>query len=82
MAGQPKGSFWLVVWLVILGLAGYAGWKWGLFEGLGGNKPGGDRPVAGGDRVPGGGGGGPAGGGTETMTEAPDETVPTTMQEY
>ena len=82
MAGQPKGSFWLVVWLVILGLAGYAGWKWGLFEGLGGNKPGGDRPVAGGDRVPGGGGGGPAGGGTETMTEAPDETVPTTVQEY
>jgi NitT/TauT family transport system substrate-binding protein len=79
MAGQPKGSFWVVVWAVILGLAGYAAWQWGLFDGMRGNQAGGNRPVAGGDPAA---GGGPIGSGTETMTEAPDETVPTTVQEY
>ena len=68
MAGQPKGSFWVVVWLVILGLAGFAAWKWGLFDGAGGDKAGGNRSVAGGDREPGGGDGCPAGSGAETMT--------------
>ena len=76
MSGQPKGSFWVAVWLVILALAGFAAWKWGIFDGAGGNRAGGDRQVAGGDAD------GPVGDGVETLTEAPDETVPTTVQEY
>jgi NitT/TauT family transport system substrate-binding protein len=76
MSGQPKGSFWVAVWLVILALAGFAAWKWGVFDGADGNRAGGDRQVAGGDAD------GPVGGGVETLTEAPDETVPTTVQEY
>ena len=76
MSGQPKGSFWVAVWLVILALAGFAAWKWGIFDGAGGNRAGGDRQVADGDAD------GPVGDGVETLTEAPDETVPTTVQEY
>ncbi|MFM8413109.1 MAG: phosphate ABC transporter substrate-binding/OmpA family protein [Planctomycetota bacterium] len=77
MSGQPKGSFWVAVWLVVLGLAGYAAWKWGLFEQPGG--AGGGRPVA--KDGPGAGGEG-AGGLEGGLTEAPDDTVPTTVQEY
>lgn len=86
MSGQPKASFWVVVWLVILGLAGFAAWKAGIFDQFGGG-PRGQRPVAGG-----GGQGGdeqagdaPVNGGPASevlATEAPDESVPTTVQEY
>jgi len=88
MSGQPKAPFWLAVWLVILALAAFAAWKAGMFDQFGGG-PGGPRPVAGGG---GGGQGGDddAGGGTAPggpaddalVTEAPDESVPTTVQEY
>jgi ABC-type nitrate/sulfonate/bicarbonate transport system substrate-binding protein len=83
MAGQPKSSFWVVVWLVILALAGYAAWQWGLFgpDAGGGGGQVVDRGGPGGGGEPGGGGdagGGPEGG----LTEAPDDTVPTTVQEY
>jgi ABC-type nitrate/sulfonate/bicarbonate transport system substrate-binding protein/outer membrane protein OmpA-like peptidoglycan-associated protein len=79
MAGQPKSSFWVVVWLVILALAGYAAWQWGLFgpDAGGGGGQVVDRGGPGGGGEPGG--GGDAGGG---LTEAPDDTVPTTVQEY
>jgi NitT/TauT family transport system substrate-binding protein len=83
MAGQPKSSFWVVVWLVILALAGYAAWQWGLF---GPNAGGGGGKVV--DRGGPGGGGEPGGGddaagGLEGgLTEAPDDMVPTTVQEY
>jgi ABC-type nitrate/sulfonate/bicarbonate transport system substrate-binding protein len=75
MAGQPKASFWVTVWLVALGLVGFAAWKWGLFEQVGG---GGQvaRPVAGGGEVPGG------SGKEDLPTEAADEMAPTTVQEY
>ena len=82
MAAQPKASFWVAVWLVILGLAGYAAWQWGLFGQPGGGRGG---QVVNGGGAGGGAGGGPAGagGGAEGgLTEAPDETVPTTVQEY
>jgi len=83
MAGQPKGSFWVAVWLVTLGLAGFAAWNWGLFgPGGGGGRP----PVAGGGGPAGGGPGGQdadeLAGGLAGLTEAPDDTVPTTVQEY
>lgn len=78
MSGQPKGSFWVAVWLVVLGLAGYAAWKWGLFEQPRG--AGGGRPVA--QDGPGAGGGDGGGGLEGGLTEAPDDTVPTTVQEY
>jgi NitT/TauT family transport system substrate-binding protein len=83
MAGQPKASFWLAVWLVIFALAGFAAWQWGLF-----GQPGGgggqvaDRGGPGGAGGGGGAGGDPDGGGAGGLTEAPDETVPTTVQEY
>jgi len=81
MAGQPKASFWVAVWLVILGLAGYSAWQWGLF-----GQPGGGQVVdRGGPGVGGGAGGGAVtgGGGLEGgLTEAADESVPTTVQEY
>jgi NitT/TauT family transport system substrate-binding protein len=83
MAGQPKSSFWVAVWLVILGLAGYAAWQWGLFGQPGGGGQVVDRGGQGGGGGAGGGGDGGAGGGVEgPLTEAPDETVPTTVQEY
>jgi NitT/TauT family transport system substrate-binding protein len=83
MAGQPKSSFWVAVWLVILGLAGYAAWQWGLFGQPGGGGQVVDRGGQGGGGGAGGGGDGGAGGGLEgQLTEAPDETVPTTVQEY
>ena len=96
MSGQPKASFWVVVWLVILGLAGFAAWKAGMLDQFGGG-PRGPKPVAGGAPAAGGGGGGgpvagddagaggqatdgPAGEGV--VTEAADDSVPTTVQEY
>jgi hypothetical protein len=78
MSGQPKASFWVVVWLVILGLAGYAAWQWGLFGQAGGGR----QIVDGGGAAGGGGGGSEGGSGDITLTEAPDDTVPTTVQEY
>jgi ABC-type nitrate/sulfonate/bicarbonate transport system substrate-binding protein len=83
MAGQPKSSFWVVVWLVILALAGYAAWQWGLFgpDAGGGGGQVVDRGGPGGGGEPGG--DGDAGGGLEGgLTEAPDDTVPTTVKEY
>jgi len=77
MAGEPKASFWVVVWLVALGLVGYAAWKWGVFD-----QPG----VGGGGQVaqPAAKGGTKAGGESdeELPTEAADEMAPTTVQEY
>jgi NitT/TauT family transport system substrate-binding protein len=90
MSGQPKASFWVVVWLVILALAGFAAWKAGMFDQFGGG-PRGPRPVAGGGGQGGdeGAGGGAAGDRTEggpaddaLVTEAADDSVPTTVQEY
>ncbi len=76
MAGQPKTSFWVTVWLVALALVGYAAWKWGVFDqGGGAQVP--PPPVAAGGVNAGGGGGG-----DDLPTEAPDEMVPTTVQEY
>jgi ABC-type nitrate/sulfonate/bicarbonate transport system substrate-binding protein len=82
MSGQPKGSFWVAVWLVVLGLAGFAAWQWGALEQFGFGRPGG--PVAGGGNAGGGGngGGGAEGAGGESLTEAADDTVLTTVQEY
>jgi NitT/TauT family transport system substrate-binding protein len=78
MSGQPKASFWVVVWLVVLALAGFAAWQWGLFgDGAGNQQP---PPVAAGGDAPGGQDAGP--GGLEGLSEAPDESVPTTVQEY
>ena len=95
MSGQPKASFWVVVWLVILGLAGFAAWKAGMLDQFGGG-PRGPKPVAGGAPAAGGGGGGPVAGddagaggqatdgpaGEGVVTEAADDSVPTTVQEY
>ena len=79
MSGQPKGSFWVAVWLVVLGLAGFAAWQWGALEQFGFGRPGG--PVAGGGNAGGGGnGGGAEGAGGESLTEAADDTVLTTVQ--
>lgn len=76
MAGQPKTSFWVTVWLVALALVGYAAWKWGAFDqGGGAQVP--PPPVAAGGVNAGGGGGG-----EDLPTEAADEMVPTTVQEY
>ena len=81
MAWQPKGSFWVVVWLVVLSLTGFAAWKWGLFDQVGGGGQNVVNPkgVAG---DPAGGGGDDLAGGFAGLTEAPDDTVPTTVQEY
>ncbi|MFM7138258.1 MAG: hypothetical protein ACKO1M_14530, partial [Planctomycetota bacterium] len=85
MSGQPKASFWVVVWLVILALAGFAAWKAGLFDQFGGG-PRGQKPVAGGGADAGRGdaadeaGAGPAD--DALVTEAADDSVPTTVQEY
>ncbi|MDA0254047.1 MAG: phosphate ABC transporter substrate-binding/OmpA family protein [Planctomycetota bacterium] len=80
MSGQPKASFWVAVWLVVFALAGFAAWQWGLFGKPG--QPGGDGN---GGAAPGvaadGGQEGPAAG-LEGLSEAPDESVPTTVQEY
>ena len=80
MSGQPKASFWVAVWLVVFALAGFAAWQWGLFGKPG--QPGGDGN---GGVAPGvaadGGQEGPAAG-LEGLSEAPDESVPTTVQEY
>jgi ABC-type nitrate/sulfonate/bicarbonate transport system substrate-binding protein len=75
MAGQPKASFWVVVWLVAAALVGYAAWKWGVFDQQGG-VGGGGQQVA---REP----KQPVGPVPEDLpTEAPDEMAPTTVQEY
>lgn len=77
MAGQPKTSFWVTVWLVALGLIGYSAWKWGVFDQVGGGGGGQvARPVAD-DGNEGGGGGA-----EDLPTEAADEMAPTTVQEY
>lgn len=75
MSSQPKAPFWLAVWAVIFGLVGLAAWRAGMLEQLGFGRPGaaGQRPAAGGVD---------AGGGAETMSEAPDIAVPTTVKEY
>ena len=80
MSGQPKSSFWVAVWLVVFALAGFAAWQWGLFGKPG--EPGGDgnggaAPGVAADAGP----DGPAAG-LEGLSEAPDESVPTTVQEY
>ncbi len=80
MSGQPKSSFWVAVWLVVFALAGFAAWQWGLFGKPG--QPGGDgnggaAPGVAADAGP----DGPAAG-LEGLSEAPDESVPTTVQEY
>jgi outer membrane protein OmpA-like peptidoglycan-associated protein len=81
MSGKPKGSFWVAVWLVVLGLAGFAAWQWGALEQFGFGRPGG--PVAGGGGGAGAdGAGGAEGAGGESLTEAADDTVLTTVQEY
>ena len=76
MSTQPKAPFWLAVWAVIFGLVGLAAWRAGMLEQFGIARPGaaGQRPVAG--------GGAAAGGDAETMSEAPDVAVPTTVKEY
>ena len=96
MAGQPKAPFWLVVWIVILGLVGLAAWRAGMLEPFGMGRPevAGQRPGPGGGDVPGRAGGDvprPAGGGTAggdadgaggVLFEASDTAVPTTVKEY
>ena len=96
MAGQPKAPFWLVVWIVILGLVGLAAWRAGMLEPFGMGRPevAGQRPGPGGGDVPGRAGGDvprPAGGGTAggdadgaggVLFEASDTSVPTTVKEY
>lgn len=80
MSGQPKASFWVAVWLVVFALAGFAAWQWGLFGKPG--QPGGDGNGGAAPGVAAGGGQeGPAAG-LEGLSEAPDESVPTTVQEY
>ncbi len=78
MSAQPKASFWVTVWLVALGLVGFAAWKWGAFDQGGPGAGGGQvaRPAAGvGKDLP--------GESTEALpTEAADEMAPTTVQEY
>jgi len=80
MSGQPKSSFWVAVWLVVFALAGFAAWQWGLF-----GKPGQPGGEGNGGAAPGvaadAGQDGPAAG-LEGLSEAPDESVPTTVQEY
>ena len=80
MAGQPKASFWVVVWLVAIGLAGFAAWQWGLFDGQAKRGPGNGQPMAGGGDAAGGAGDGA--GEEGLLTEAADEVAPTTVQEY
>ncbi|NCX98105.1 MAG: hypothetical protein EBX35_05925 [Planctomycetia bacterium] len=54
MSGQPKASFWVAVWLVILALAGFAAWKAGMLDQFGA-RPGAAGPWPGmGTRAPGG----------------------------
>ena len=80
MSGQPKASFWVVVWLVAIGLAGFAAWQWGLFDGQAKRGPGNGQPMAGGGDAAGGAGDGA--GEEGLLTEAADEVAPTTVQEY
>ncbi|MEI8071631.1 MAG: phosphate ABC transporter substrate-binding/OmpA family protein [Planctomycetota bacterium] len=83
MAGQPKAPFWLVLWVVILGLVGLSAWRAGLLEPFGVGKPGGvaARPAA--PVGPAGGAGDDSGGGAEgVMFEAADSSQPTTVKEY
>ena len=80
MSGQPKASFWVVVWLVAIGLAGFAAWQWGLFDGQAKRGPGNGQPMAGGGDAAGGAGDGA--GEEGLLTEAADEVAPTTGQEY
>ena len=81
MSSQPKVPFWLAVWMVILVVVALSAWRAGMLESFGLGRPGGV-----GQRAPGG--AGPAGGGdggsgpAETMTEAPDGSVATTVKEY
>lgn len=84
MSSQPKAPFWLAVWAVIFGLVGLAAWRAGMLESFGLGRPqvGGQRPVAAGGGAAPAGGGGAEGGGAESMTEAPDVSVPTTVKEY
>ena len=77
MSGQPKASFWVVVWLVAIGLAGFAAWQWGLFDGQAKRGPGNGQPMAGG-----GDGAGDGAGEEGLLTEAADDVAPTTVQEY
>ncbi|MEX0688149.1 MAG: OmpA family protein [Pirellulales bacterium] len=80
MAGQPKASFWVVVWLVAISLAGFAAWQWGLFDGQAKRGPGNGQPMAGGGDAAGGAGDGA--GEEGLLTEAADDVAPTTVQEY
>ena len=80
MSGQPKASFWVVVWLVAIGLAGFAAWQWGLFDGQAKRGPGNGQPMAGGGDAAGGAGDGA--GEEGLLTEAADDVAPTTVQEY
>ena len=83
MAGQPKAPFWLVLWVVILGLVGLSAWRAGLLEPFGVGKPGGvaARPAA--PVGPAGGAGDDSGGGAEGVVfEAADSSQPTTVKEY
>jgi len=90
MAGQPKAPFWLVVWMVILGLVGLAAWRAGMLEPFGMGRPevAGQRPGPGGGPIgplgPAGPGtaGGDAGGAGGVLFEASDTAVPTTVKEY
>jgi len=59
MPSQPKAPFWLVVWMVILGLVGLAAWRAGMLDQFGLRGPGPRGGAAGGGVA----GGGPAGGG-------------------
>jgi len=77
MSGQPKASFWVVVWLVAIGLAGFAAWQWGLFDGQVKRGPGNGQPMAGGGDAAGDGAGEEG-----LLTEAADDVAPTTVQEY
>jgi len=77
MSGQPKASFWVVVWLVAIGLAGFAAWQWGLFDGQAKRGPGNGQPMAGGGDAAGDGAGEEG-----LLTEAADDVAPTTVQEY
>ena len=80
--GQPKAPFWLAVWAVILGLLALAAWRAGMFGG-----PLGPRPGAGGAQVAGGAGGAGGAGsvppaGEGPVSEAADDSIPTTVKEY
>ena len=81
MSSQPKVPFWLAVWMVILGLVTLSAWRAGMLEPFGLGRPGNAQRAAGGGG-PAGGGGDAGSGPAETMTEAPDGSVATTVKEY